>query len=81
MSFAADLQTQLDRLAAAGWTRDQIAEPTGYTRRQIAAWAAGADCKPALRIGLLAVLRGLKGKPPAEARPNNEGQTRSGEKQ
>ena len=72
MSFAADLQTQLDRLAAAGWTRDQIAEPTGYTRRQIAAWAAGADCKPALRIGLLAVLRGLKGKPPPEDRPNTQ---------
>lgn len=65
MDFPSELQTQLDRLAAAGWTRDQIAEPTGYTRRQLASWATGADCKPALRLGLLAVLRSLKGKPPA----------------
>lgn len=64
MSFAAELQTQLDRLSAAGWSRDQIAEPTGYTRRQLAAWAAGRTCKPALRVGLLSVLGGLKGGPP-----------------
>ena len=64
MSFPADLQAQLDRLSAAGWSRDQIAALTGYMRRQIAAWAAGADCKPALRTGLLVTLRGLKGHAP-----------------
>lgn len=66
MSFATDLQRQLDRLSAAGWNRDEIAKPTGYTDRQIRGWANGASCKPALRIGLLAVLKNLK-RPPGKS--------------
>lgn len=63
MTFAAQLQAHLDRLSAAGWRRDQIAAPTGYTDRQIRLWAKGAPCRPALQAGLLLVLSGLKGSP------------------
>lgn len=66
MSFATDLQSHLDRLSAAGWTRDQIAAPTGYTDRQIRGWATGRDCKPALQAGLLLILSKLKGRPPGK---------------
>lgn len=66
MSFAQDLQTQLDRLSAAGWTRDQIAAPTGYTDRQIRGWATGTPCKPALQVGLLVTLSKIKGRPPGK---------------
>lgn len=66
MTFATDLQAQLDRLSAAGWNRDEIAAPTGYTDRQIRAWANGAPCRPALRIGLLVVLKNLK-RPPGKS--------------
>lgn len=66
MTFPADLQIQLDRLSAAGWTREQIAAATGYTRQRLSAWARGPIEPPhALRVGLLSVLRGLRGKPPA----------------
>jgi hypothetical protein len=70
VSFPTDLQAQLDRLAAAGWTRDQIAAPTGYTRQRLSAWARGPGEPPnALRVGLLSVLRRLKGKAPEFACP------------
>ena len=66
MSFAQDLQTQLDRLSAAGWTRDQIAAPIGYTDRQIRGLATGTPCKPALQVGLLVTLSKIKGRPPGK---------------
>jgi hypothetical protein len=68
MSFAADLQTHLDRLSAAGWNRDQIAKPTGYTDRQIRVWATGTPCKPALQAGLLLILSKIKGRPPGPSK-------------
>ena len=53
MSFPADLQAQLDRLSAAGWSREQIAAATGYTRQRLSAWARGPVEPPhALRVGL-----------------------------
>jgi transcriptional regulator with XRE-family HTH domain len=65
MTFPVELQAQLDRLSAAGWSREQIAAATGYTRQRLSAWARGPVEPPhALRVGLLAVLRGLRGKPP-----------------
>lgn len=66
MSFANELQGHLDRLSAAGWTRDQIAAPTGYTGRQIRGWATGTPCKPALQVGLLLTLSKLNGRPPGK---------------
>lgn len=70
MSFAADLQAQLDRLSAAGWSREQIAAATGYTRQRLSAWARGPGEPPhALRVGLLSVLRGLR-RPPVAPLPN-----------
>ncbi len=70
MTFAAALQTQLDRLAASGWTREQIAAATGYTRQRLSAWARGPVEPPhALRVGLLSVLRGLR-RPPVATLPN-----------
>lgn len=72
MSFPADLQAQLDRLSAAGWTREQIAAETGYTRQRLSSWARGLGEPPhALRVGLLSVLRGLR-RPPVAALPNNK---------
>ena len=70
MSFANELQSHLDRLSAAGWNRDQIAAPTGYTPRHLLAWASCRDCKPALQTGLLVTLRARKGRPPGKS--NNE---------
>lgn len=68
MSFHADLQTQLDRLSAKGWTREQIAAATGYTRQRLSAWARGPVEPPhALRVGLLSVLRRIDGPPPTNA--------------
>jgi len=68
VSFPTELQAQLDRLSAAGWNREQIAEPTGYTRQRLSAWARGPVEPPhALRVGLLSVLRGLRGKPPTSS--------------
>lgn len=76
MSFATDLQTQLDRLAAAGWTREQIAAETGYTRQRLSSWARGPGEPPhALRVGLLSVLRGLR-RPPVAPLPNDEADSR-----
>ena len=69
MSFPAELQAQLDRLSAAGWSREQIAAATGYTRQRLSAWARGPVEPPhALRVGLLSVLRGLR-RPPAAPLP------------
>ena len=73
-TFPAQLQAQLDRLGALGWSPNQIAAATGYTDRQLRySWAAGKrPCKHALQVGLLAVLRSLKGKPPGQGRiPRN----------
>ena len=70
MSFPAELQAQLDRLSAAGWSRKQIAAATGYTRQRLSAWARGPVEPPhALRVGLLSVLQGLR-RPPVAALPN-----------
>jgi len=70
MSFPTDLQAQLDRLSAAGWSREQIAAATGYTRQRLSAWARGPVEPPhALRVGLLSVLRGLR-RPPVAPPPN-----------
>ena len=66
MDFTTELQAHLDRLSAAGWTRDQIAAPTGYTDRQIRGWATGTPCKPALQVGLLITLSKIKGRPPGK---------------
>lgn len=64
ISFAIDLQTQLDRLQASGWTRDQIAAETGYTRRRLSDWTKGPDVPPkALQVGLLSVLGQMTGAP------------------
>jgi len=70
VSFPAEIQAQLDRLAAAGWSREQIAAATGYTRQRLSAWARGPGEPPhAVRVGLLSVLRGLS-RPPVAALPN-----------
>jgi hypothetical protein len=66
MNFAAELQSHLDRLSAAGWSREQIAKPTGYTDRQIRGWVTGTPCKPALQVGLLLTLSKIKGRPPGK---------------
>ena len=72
MSFPADLQAQLDRLSAAGWSREQIAAATGYTRQRLSGWARGPVEPPhALRVGLISVLRGLH-RPPVVSVPNKE---------
>lgn len=64
MTFAANLQAQLDRLAAAGWTREQIAAALGYTARQVQNWRT-AEPPHALQVGVIATLRGLRKPPPS----------------